>query len=234
MPHNSDKENVTSPAIDINQAFELTLLARPGAIIAEEALHAVRIWLLLGGLGKRSRRMFGALDVVDWDPRFWFNYAKPTTAMEYASLVKICLDKATHPMAAYGKLLPEFPTLHKQFSQVFISDDDRVQDDSENAMSYLFKQHLRNSEKPFAKNYDVFGYAGRDNYGETNRRASPVIVQLRALEHAHGISLHPIVTAMCSEFDTPPGRNMNWDLFKQFLSEYKAALQCVPAWGDYG
>jgi len=233
VPHNPAKANITSPAIDINQKFKVTLLTRPGVKIVEDVRHAVRLWLLLGGLGKRSRRMFGALDVLDWDAGFWFDSAKPRTAHEYANLVKVCLDKAIPNMATYDAL-PKFPILHTQFSQIFISDVSWNQNDSKGAMRYLFEDHLRNSERPFVQNYDVFGYAGKDAEQKTNRRASPAIIQLRTLQHDTGISLHPVVTAMSSEFAIPSGRKLDWTLFQEFLSQYKASLNGVHAWGNYG
>jgi len=65
LPHRPDKKGQSwQEAISPGQKLMLEIVSQPGnEKIPPTIMGTLGIWLLLGGIGKRSRRMFGALKV---------------------------------------------------------------------------------------------------------------------------------------------------------------------------
>lgn len=66
LPHRqlSGSNSLLTPSFTENQAFQMIISPRPGlSEIPNQIMAALLLWLNLGGLGKRSRRGFGSLQV---------------------------------------------------------------------------------------------------------------------------------------------------------------------------
>ncbi|HRE46686.1 MAG TPA: type III-B CRISPR module RAMP protein Cmr1, partial [Aggregatilineales bacterium] len=66
LPHRSNGKSLAK-AFKQGQTFDLQVVTRPGVKIPNAFQRALYTWFLLGGLGKRSRRMFGAFNVNNRD-----------------------------------------------------------------------------------------------------------------------------------------------------------------------
>jgi CRISPR-associated protein Cmr1 len=209
LPHRSDPvERSLQKAIKIDTPFRLNLVTRPGVDVPPQVLNACAVWLLLGGLGKRSRRMFGAFNLT------WAG--KISTPQELAKLINRYISaqidlKKLKPMPNQ----PKFPMLHPSHSRIIVGTESF---DHEELVIDLFKGLLRTPKYlPFSKS---FGYTTKDE-----RRASPVIAQARKI----GEKYYPILTVMHSE----PNGPINWSKVKEFMNDASTRWKCVEAWGEW-
>ncbi len=207
LPHkDGERERSPSWAIQPNWQVSLELVARKGAL-PERALHALHLWSLLGGLGKRSRRMFGAFKLSGDDAPC---YNSPE---ELIGAIKQTLNKAiaqVNPMPD----IPEFPTLHPKHSWIIVGK--RGYDDYEEAVISLFCNLLRSPR--FRPYQDSFG-------GIHPRRSSPLIAQLRQIDDKY----YPVLTALRAK----PDSKINWNVVRGFMEAATRHFDAEKVWGGW-
>lgn len=211
LPHKSNpRDRSPQKAIKEGMRFNLDFVTRPGIDVPPRVVNTCLIWLLLGGIGKRSRRMFGCFD-VEWTSRVGGLTATP---QDYAALIKARLTSRIKAPIPAMSAMPEFPTLHPTHSRVLVGT--RGHDDHEALVRDLFG--LLRSDR-FRADERSFGYAMR------GRRSSPLIAQARKI----GNKYYPVLTAMRSR----PDRDIKWDTVKAFMNDAQSRWACVEAWGDW-
>ena len=207
LPHkDSERERSPSWAIQPNWKVSLELVARKGAL-PEPALHALHLWSLLGGLGKRSRRMFGAFKLSDSDAT---RYNSPE---ELASAIKQTLNKAIVQVSPMPDT-PKFPTLHPKHSWIIVGKCGY--DDYEDAVISLFRDLLRSAK--FRPNQDSFG-------GVRPRRSSPLIAQLRQIDNKY----YPVLTVLRAK----PDSKINWNVVRDFMEAATRHFNAEKVWGSW-
>lgn len=213
LPHREgrDRSEVRSISpIDGQKPFvtRLDVVTRPGVKIPADVLSALKVWSLLGGMGRRSRRMMGAVRVSSNDPRW---YETPTTPYELAELIKCVLEEAI-PKSFEYRNIPSFPTLAKNQSMILVSTIGFG--DPEEANQDLFRKLLRTAKW---RNSNLFGSA-------LPRRASPLIAQVRLIENQY----YPVITVMKSN----PSKNIDWQRMTEFMNEARDHYEAQIAWGN--
>ena len=206
LPHRNEKKS-PQPALDPDQQFVLEIVSRPGAPIPTRLKHVTLIWLMLGGLGKRSRRMFGALN-IGWRTEDSL-FASPE---EYAQQLKTGLNgliKDPVPMPN----VPSFPTLHPEHSRIVVGT--KGEKEWQPLMVSFFRDLLRTGQ--YRQSENSFGQA------TGGRRASPVIAQVRKI----GDRYYPVITAMRSR----PDRNIDWNIVGKFMQDVEKRWNGITAWG---
>lgn len=216
LPHREGTNNNVSKAeaIESNQRFQLQFATRPGVDLPDDAVYALALWSLLGGIGRRSRRMMGAVEIQPSgdDIRWYDEYHTPEA---YKDVILSVLNTAL-PTPISTPQIPTFPVLHPDHSWIIIGG---AADSYEEANQEFFRKLLRNST--FKPNQDAFGYAkGR------NRRASPLHAQVRRI----GDDYYPVITAFRSEpMDRPNYSTVLRDFMQAALQHYNG----VHVWGGW-
>ncbi len=207
LPHKAaDRERSPSWAIQPKWKVTLELVTRHGDL-PQEALHALHIWALLGGLGKRSRRMFGAFKLSGGGAP---SYDSPEAM---AASIREALTKAGCNVNTTPDL-PSFPTLHPKHSWIIVGK--RGYEDYEDAVISLFRDLLRNST--FRPKQDSFGSANP-------RRSSPLIAQLRQI----GNRYYPVLTALRAR----PDHRIEWNTVRDFMNAATRHFNAEKAWGGW-
>lgn len=223
LPHREySRRNELSPAraIKPDTLFTLTCRTRPAMTIPPLFEQALAVWLLLGGIGKRSRRMFGSPGVRAVDPKNGFTDAVLAQAIQpwpsvdaLAAAVKSVLNAAVGTPASLSRP-PSFPTLHPAYSRIVIGRGTEF-DGAKSANQALFGL-LRDEKRPYrADSEKYFGHASR------GRRASPLIAQVRKI----GDYYHPVLTYLVSN-DLPDLKIVN-----QFMDEAEKQFKGETVWG---
>ncbi|MDX2077242.1 MAG: type III-B CRISPR module RAMP protein Cmr1 [bacterium] len=223
LPHRDKGNQSFQPALhpDKTPKYELELVTRPGAKIPPKALGALYVWSLLGGLGRRSRRMFGGIDLIPVDNiPVWWNI--PQNGDDLANTIKTILELLQSDSYQYkSNEIPPFPTLHSQHSWVLVGkipQGDKIPyDNYDDAIKDLFKKLLRIDE--FRDN-PVFGWAKSNS-----RRASPLIAQLRRIKNNY----YPVLTAIRSH----PSDTIKWDVMSAFMNKAKDVFGGEFVWGGW-
>ncbi|GIL14461.1 MAG: hypothetical protein BroJett038_31810 [Chloroflexota bacterium] len=215
LPHREGTQVSMADAIKPNQSFDLQLVTRPGINIPSDVLYALQLWSLLGGLGKRSRRMMGAIEIRPkaTDTKW---YEKPHTPDAFKdTLVKILSDAVHSPIKTPE--IPLFPVLRPNHSWIIIGSP---ANDPKQANQEFFRELLRNSK--FKPQQDVFGYAK----GSKRRRASPIIAQVRKI----GDGYYPVITA----FRSQPLERANYsDVLRDFMQTATQHYNGIHVWGGW-
>jgi CRISPR-associated protein Cmr1 len=215
LPHREGTKNNVSKAeaIKLEQRFQLQFATRPGVSLPDDALYALALWSLLGGIGRRSRRMMGAVEVQPQSDVTWYdNYQSPEEFKE--TILNVLNSALVSPIGTTQ--VPSFPVLRPNNSWIIIG---AAADSYEEANQKFFRELLRNTT--FKPNQDVFGYAkGR------NRRASPLHAQVRRI----GDDYYPVITAFRSEpMDKPNYSNILHDFMQAALRHYNG----IHVWGGW-
>lgn len=209
LPHRAnDRDRSYQQAIEPDRDVFLEAVTRPGVRLLSGFRNALEVWLLLGGIGKRSRRMFGALgDASFWD---FENLSGPQELVEKA---KKRLEEIIKVDDTLAGTVPAFPTLHPAHSWVVIG----TQGTSgwETIISQLFTSLLRNAK--YRPNQRNFGQA------MGVRRASPLIAQVRKI----GNSYYPILTIMRST----PAKDIRWQVLNDFMNDASQLWKGETVWG---
>lgn len=199
-------------ALNAGQLWDLELVTRPGVPMSGEALNALMVWSLLGGIGRRSRRMFGAVEImpkadegIDW-------YHLPQSPDDFMTILKGVLGKIANGQA-YSSI-PNFPTLNPAHAWVIVCKE-RF-DNQEDALVALFKL-LRSDE--FRLKQDTFG-------GISPRRSSPLIAQVRRVGKDN---YYPILTAMRSK----PDSKIDWVHLKKLMDKAGQIFNGETVWGGW-
>lgn len=210
LPHRSEKRSPQKAILE-NSPFKLHLCTSPGIEIPREFLVSLEIWLLLGGLGKRSRRMMGALSALDfWDPNM--NEVQTFIAQCKNTIGKFAPDPEKLS-TLYGRELPSFPTLHPKHSRIVVGTKDFPS--AQEANITLFNGVLRTNE--FRQHERVFGHAMQ------GRRASPLIAQVRKIGGAY----YPVLTVMRSS----DIKDREWDILNEFMNRCQQEFDGETIWG---
>lgn len=198
-------------ALRAGQAFDLQIVTRPGVAIPDDALAALKVWSLLGGVGKRSRRMFGAIRIGAKDNPLW--YAAPKTADDLTGLIKQTLTQSINKPATFTRE-PAWPTLHPKYSWVVVGRE--AYENSQQANAALFNL-LRG---PYREHERSFGHA------MGGRRASPLHAQVRRI----GTEYYPVLTALRAG---PTDRDIKWDVVARFMKDAEDRFNGTTVWGGW-
>lgn len=215
LPHRSSNRS-PQPAIEEGGQFKLDLVTRPGIKFSADFIRILGVWLLLGGIGKRSRRMFGAFG-FQWleqqNITQTLGFAAISTPDELAAAINTVLKKAVGEQPPVMQNIPAFPTLHPAHSRVVVGR--RGYDDGEAVMTSLFQDLLRT---------DTYR-AQEKSFGQAmgGRRASPLIAQVREI----GGKFYPVLTAMRAK----PDQNIRWEVVSRFMQDAKRLWNGIEAWG---
>lgn len=209
VPHHEAKSSRES-AIAPDKPMELTLSTKPGVSMPTHAMDALEAWALLGGMGKRSRRVFGGIQFRVYDKKRvsqvavpdWFD-TPPATVKDWIPTYESALARLTSRWdQSLGE--PNWATLHPMHSAVVVGKETfgSAIDINKKLFSVLRGQEFRQHEK-------VFGFI--DGQKPRQRRASPVIAQAR-FDREHN-QYFPVVTVMVSPIEHP-----------QLTSDYRPIL----------
>jgi len=195
------------------QNWDLELVTRPGVSLPKEALDALVVWSLLGGIGRRSRRMFGGVqitpkkdDTIDW-------YRTPQSPDELMDIIRDQLKQSV--IGSPTSNIPTFPTLNPAHSWVMIGRNGY--DTYEDVVKDLFKNLLRIPQ--FIAKEETFG-------GISPRRSSPLIAQVRRIGKD---KYYPVLTAIRSK----PDAKIDWTHLKKFMEASKSYFDGEKVWGGW-
>ena len=203
-------------ALKPGQLYDLELVTRPGVPLPSDAVNSLGLWSLLGGVGRRSRRMFGAVQVTtSGESDQW--YVAPETANEMAVLIRNIL---TNAVSSFNyRNIPNFPTLNPAHSWIIVGKT--PYSSQEDLVISLFRDLLRTDK--FRNKSDTFGQA------MGGRRASPLIAQVRRI-HINGEDhYYPVLTALRSKPDT----RIDWQHLKLFMETAEKHFNAVRVWGGW-
>jgi len=228
LPHSRDKrKQFTKPAWAEDGQFTLTLATRLGLTeLSAEAIAALLLLLNVGGVGNRSRRGFGSLQVVN---------AKTEGLSEDESVISL-LDKSLtngadlekhlagvltwarksvrsgggRPYA--GSQVPDYPILTDQHAKVLVCREPFAAGHYHEAM-INFWDRLRKPK--YVRQETAFGRV------RGGRRASPLLLHIAQSQAGH----HLVMTAFRSKPE--PLGQAGWSLIDEFLEERTAAWNGV-------
>ncbi len=188
--HNPGK-TFTLQGIKPGQKITLTLLPRlPSASIPEAALGALLTFVLLGGLGKRSRRGFGSLAFCSAEKNFPLPLPDYSTTENFLQRLPDLIHAARKAVMAFlqtlgfdradPSALPHFAILHEQHAKVLFFK--KPFQSWEEAMKSFWSLLRSNSYR----DNPVFGFAG-----SSGRQSSPLHLRIVKV----GGSFHLLITA---------------------------------------
>ncbi|MCL4880523.1 MAG: type III-B CRISPR module RAMP protein Cmr1 [Anaerolineae bacterium] len=191
---------------DKARIFILQLVSRPGQDLPYQASNALLVWLMLGGLGKRSRRMMGALDSD------MLGKNRPNSPNALINLISMVLNDVLDTKKLPTLSVPSFPTLHPNHSRIVIGRKDFRSAQEANIALFSI---LRSNE--FRQHERVFGHAMQ------GRRASPLIAQVRKIGGAY----YPVLTIMRSS----DLKDREWGILNDFMSRCEKEFNGETVWG---
>lgn len=212
LPHRSnERERSQDWAVRPGTSVTLTMSTRPGVKLPQQAVDALSLWLLLGGVGKRSRRMFGGFSLRDSvDPALagaalvpqWMREV-PTTTDSWVAAYKHELARILNPSPISD---PSFPVLHPDHCQILVGGNHF--ESAVKANEHLFRELLR---KKYLNDETMFGFAGG-----SGRRGSPVVAQARIIgeEEVFGV-----FTIFRSPIRRPAGKPADWSIMNRFATD---------------
>lgn len=218
LPHSTSK-TFTFPGFAPNERFILTLSPRPGlTTIPEGVLAALLLLLNLGGLGKRSRRGFGSLQVQDVQasgldlPREAVDLleAKPADGRNLVRHVQSLVtwgQKVVQGQPDRVRSNPAYPVLSSACATILVGKRPADPQSYETAMQG-FWELLRGK---YQRNERAFGYVGGQQ-----RRASPLIIHITRTPQGY----HLVMTAFYSSGAWEVIRNFLEDARKKWDGEY--------------
>ena len=196
--------------------FVMACLTRPAVMMPNLFEQALAVWLLLGGVGKRSRRMFGSPGIREVAGFSDATLAQALQSWQSVEELRSAIKTVLHATIGAGSTMPRspaFPTLHPTYSRIVVGN--RGFDDAEEANKALFGL-LRDNKKPYR---DVSErYFGNARNG---RRASPLIAQVRRI----GDKCYPVLTYLVSDDLRDLG------IVNQFMTEAEKSFGGQTVWG---
>lgn len=223
LPHShDDRRQSPAKAIRPGTKVRLTLATRPGVAFPPMFHYALSTWLLLGGVGKRSRRMYGGFEILESgvsdDDILFENWWGPLRKPDWlVQIIPDVLGRAYVEQSPVAMQLPTFPTLHPDYSRIIVGK--RSFESVEEANVRLFHDLLR--EGKYRQNEEYFGYA-RDG-----RRASPLHAQVRFVRG----QWYPVLTWMRSKPELPRGRQADVAVINDFMAEAERVFEGETVWG---
>jgi len=231
LPHRSESgKRALAPALSEKTRFQLTFLVRPHIEFPADFSNALAVWLLLGGIGKRSRRTFGALqftapmsrvEVLKIRSRAFYKTWDSTLGdlQSYKNGLEYTFEKAFKNVSfATLKTLPKFPVLHPDHCRVILCK--RPFDSAEEANRGLFALLRSPTFRPTDGVYQAaFGGVSKE------RRASPLHAQVRKLSGKY----HLVLTAMRSQDEW---ERRDWEHLAKFLQAAASEFDGDTVWGN--
>ncbi len=231
LPH---KDQGPMLALNENSWFALEMINRLGGAIDDRIFAALGLLMLLGGIGRRSRRMFGGLQLDNFE---FVDQSQAPKAISLDNLVlrDIDVQQAAQPMelqkviqnlakqcttlmqSAYSKQeisdssIPKFPIFHSQHCQIYIG---KTSSPSAGEANKSFFKDIN-----AFKHNDMIGYAKRNE-----RRASPIHAQVRFM----GKQAYPIITIFRSEI---PGFQQ-WKQYNELIETLNRDWKLIHVWGE--
>ncbi|RLI60785.1 MAG: type III-B CRISPR module RAMP protein Cmr1, partial [Candidatus Thorarchaeota archaeon] len=220
--HNPSKM-FTFQGIKPGQLLTMTLLPRPPhRTIPEAACGALLVFLLLGGLGKRSRRGFGSFIARSISGEFPLQLPDYSDANRFAKQLPSLIQQAIEVIESFAQILkldtgtpitpPQFAVLHNKQSKVLFCKKPFPK--WEEAMEAFWKV-LRSDS--YRDNH-VFGFT------KVGRQASPLHLRIVKL----GEGYHILLTAFRIRFVS---QQPSWEVMQKFLEECKQKWEGEWAFG---
>lgn len=215
LPHKGGSQQ---EAIASEVECTLQLFFRPGSLFSESLSQALSTWILLGGIGKRSRRMFGALEMIsvggsddlmyeDGAVRAWWGKVlkKPE---QLGRVINDHLENWIFREYTFNQATtPSFPTLHPFHSRVLIG-----------------TKPFDSMEKVDKNFFDIIHEKREYQFGSASpRRASPLIAQVRKIGGAY----YPVLTIMRSS----DIKDREWGILNDFMSQCEQKFDGESVWG---
>ncbi len=237
LPHRlvTGKNPLKRRAIPRGTICKLALVTRPGQALPDDFVKALSTWLLLGGVGKRSRRTFGAfaIDDVDVTPgvrvdranRWWAT--PPQTPDDLIKAIHAHFQWLYPAGTTFAPVsgIPDYPTLHPQHSRIVVCK--RRFASAQEANQRLFNDLLRSNTHPYVQPQHkvMFGYA------TAGRRASPVLAQVRQTGRAYALILTAMRSPLKRSHELPATWQPDWTVVNQFLDEAETLFHGETVWG---
>jgi len=177
------------------QRFDICLLSRDEDAL-QQAQKALQLLCYLGGLGRRSRRGFGSLQITDGELAL-----TAKTAKELGNALKQRLDAILPSSSAKLTDVPRFPILHEKWAQIKVCDEEFS--DWEQAIKFVMKRAHQHKNP-------ALGFANP-------RQASPVHVHVTRLSTG---KYAIVLTTMLSQLN-PKLSGADPQKLVDFLNDFK-------------
>jgi CRISPR-associated protein Cmr1 len=205
-----------APSIPEGSTTTLTCLTKPAVTVPTLFSDALITWLLLGGVGKRSRRMFGSLAIQKTEGSEDLERLRMLqSADEYAQAVNSYLTS----LIGTGKNLtgiPAFPMLHPAHSWIIVGREPYENATLANKALFGILRGQYKQEEAY------FGGAMR------GRRASQLIAQVRQI----GDEYFPVLTYLRSKPELHGSNNRaDWKVVNSFMKDCLSVFSGTTAWG---
>jgi hypothetical protein len=208
----SQSKTFTFQGIAPDKTLTITLAPRPPhRAIPEAALGSVVMFILLGGMGKRSRRGFGSVVVRSVEIGFPLQPSAYMTAdafsIRVSSLIKEAISKAESLVQALEirvgtpSSLSSLPILNEQHAKVLFC---KMPFEGWEEVMKEFWKVLRSDRY---RDNRIFGFAGN-----SGRQASPLHFRIVKI----GSVYHILLTAFRLRFS---GQQPSWGVMQRFLEE---------------
>jgi CRISPR-associated protein Cmr1 len=235
LPHSQEpRKRFTADALVEGQVFQLLIEPRPGLKkIPDEVAAALLLWLNLGGLGKRSRRGFGSLQVsrvqnkggAVSETAAELLSAQPNTGQALADHLREVLNWASTqvPHAATFSRRPPYPVLDPSYASVLVCHRGQTtQNDApyKQMMLDFWNGALR---APGVADDWAFGSA------RGGRRASPFHLHMPRTNEGY----HLILTTFRSEPSPARDADAGWTKVDRFLNQVADRWDGEIVWPPY-
>lgn len=171
---------------------------------SEDALQEAKkaLWLLchLGGLGRRSRRGFGSLQIVEGELAL-----KANTSMKLAEALKQWLDINLRATSPKQSRVPRFPILHPKWAQIRVCK--REFEDWQEAIRFVMEKAHKYKDAALGSG--------------APRQASPVHVHVAKLLNGKYTF---VLTTMLSQLNPNPKAKADRQKLVDFLEEFSCEV----------
>jgi CRISPR-associated protein Cmr1 len=213
LPHNPNK-TFTFQGISPNQSLTLTVTTRqPYQPIPEIIGGVLLLWVLCGGLGKRSRRGFGSFIIRSASDGFPIELPNYSNAQRFCEQLPSLLEETTCLTKSYLQKLelspgtlsnpPRFSVMHKHYTKILFCKN------SFNSWEEAMKSFWNVLRSKQYHNARIFGFTEN-----TSRQASPLHLRIVKLGKAY----HLLITVFRVQFSE---QQPSWKLMEEFLKENK-------------
>lgn len=224
-----------SPADAFNEGImlNLQLITRPGMMFPRDFLKAFATWQLIGGLGKRSRRTFGAVQHISWHAsddakfpsplRWWQDELNKLSIGNYITILEQHFEWVFRDLKSEDH--DKFPALMPKTSRVIVGRQDYGSAEEANQEAFRLirsKNHPAAGGKSYyeLKNQGPFGGVGTP----VRRLASPLHVQVRCLANER---YYLVFTAMANTLKPHHRQSL-----KHFMADAIEEFNGVSVWGN--
>jgi CRISPR-associated protein Cmr1 len=195
LPHHKERKFRGFNGFNPGQQFEVCLLSHD-EVALQQAQKALLLLCYLGGLGRRSRRGFGSLQITDGELAL-----TAKTAKELGNALKQRLDAILPSSSAKLTDVPRFPILHEKWAQIKVCDEEFS--DWEQAIKFVMKRAHQHKNP-------ALGFANP-------RQASPVHVHVTRLSTG---KYALVLTTMLSQLN-PKLSGADPQKLVDFLNDFK-------------